>query len=377
MLKQSELGMAVGEVCRKLGIAEATFYVWRKECGGLGQSELKRLRLLEEESRKLKQLVADLSLDKAMLQEVVTKRALRPPSGVCGWACCASVSGSAWDVRCKSCRCPSRAIRTRPMLGIAVRSACGCERLPRAAATTDASVFFVILRREGWRENHKRIHRIYKEEGLFLRCCRPRRSRSARRRQSIKVAAAPNTLWGMDFVSDALSDDRRFRLLSMLNHFTNECLAIVVDQSLRVSEVAEAVSHLVAKRGKTEAIKLDIGSEFAGKVMDRWACERRGAGLFPPCTPTDNAIVESFSGRLRQECLNEHGFLSLADAQSKIEAWRRFYNDERPTVHWNGEPLRNSPENTGPKRVCRRRKRPKSLPSYGPVIVDGSISTGL
>ena len=134
----------------------------------------------------------------------------------------------------------------------------GCERV------------LVMLRREGWRDNHKRVHRIYKEEGLSLRHCRPRRSRSSRRRQPIKIATAPNTLWGMDFVSDALFDGRRIRLLPVLDHLTPECLEIVVDQSLRADDVAEAVTRLVVQRGKPDAIKVDNGSEFAGKVLDRW-----------------------------------------------------------------------------------------------------------
>ena len=133
------------------------------------------------------------------------------------------------------------------------------------------------------------------------------------------------------FLYDALFDGRRFRLLPVLDHVTHECLDSVVDQSLRAEDVASAVARRVAQRGKPEAINVDNGSELAGKVMDRWAYEngveldfsRRG-------TPTDNTMLESFNGRLRQECLNEHGFLSLADARSKIKAWRRFYNQERP-----------------------------------------------
>lgn len=188
-----------------------------------------------------------------------------------------------------------------------------------------------MLRREGWRDNHKRVQRLYKLEGLSLRLCRPRRSRSARRRPPIRSATAANTLWGMDFVGDALFDGRRFRLLTVIDHFTHECLDIVVDQSLRGEHVAEAMTRLVAQRGKPAAIKVDNGSEFAGKVVDRWAYEngveldfsRRG-------TPTDNALVENFNGRLRQECLNERGFLSLADARSKISEWRTFYTEDRP-----------------------------------------------
>lgn len=229
-----------------------------------------------------------------------------------------------------------------------------------------------MLRREGWRDNHKRVHRIYQEEGLSLRHYRPRRG-SSRRRQPIKVATAPNVLWGMDFVSDALFDGRRFRLLPVLDHFTHQCLEIVVNHSMRADDVVEAVARLVAQRGRPDAIKVDNGSEFAGKVMDRWAygngveldLSRRG-------TPTDNAMVESSNDRLRQECLNEHRFSSLADARSKVEAWRRFYNEERPTVHWRGKPLRYSPENTGPKRIPWHQKRAKSLPADGPAIGGGS-----
>jgi putative transposase len=228
-----------------------------------------------------------------------------------------AMSRSAFSYKAKARDCSAIRLRMREITQMRIHY--GCERV------------FVMLRREGWRDNHKRVHRLYKEEGLSLRHCRPRRSRSARRRQPIKVATAPNTLWGMDFVSDALFDGRRFRLLTVIDHFTHECVAIVVDQSLRGEHVAEAMARLVAQRGRPAAIKVDNGSEFAGKVMDRWAYEngveldfsRRG-------TPTDNAVVESFNGRLRQECLNEHWFLSLGDARSKIEMWRRFYNEERP-----------------------------------------------
>jgi len=228
-----------------------------------------------------------------------------------------SMSRSSFSYQAKARDCS--AIRQRMREITQTRIHYGCERI------------FVMLRREGWRDNHKRVHRLYKEEGLSLRLCRPRRNRSARRRQPIKRATAANTLWGMDFVSDALFDGRRFRLLTVIDHFTHECLDIVVDQSLRGEHVADAMTRLVAQRGKPAAIKVDNGSEFAGKVMDRWAYEngveldfsRRG-------TPTDNAVVESFNGRLRQECLNEHWFLSLADARRKIGAWRIFYNEDRP-----------------------------------------------
>ena len=177
-----------------------------------------------------------------------------------------------------------------------------------------------------------------------------------------------NDLWGMDFVSDALFDGRRFRTLTIVNHFTQECLGIVVDQSLRGEHVAEAMPRLVAERGLPTTIKVDNGSEFAGKVMDRWAYENGVALDFSRCsTPTDNALVESFNGRFRQDRLNEHWFLSLADAKCTLDAWRRFYNEERPhsAVAWK-TPAESAREH-GPKRILRGSRRSNFLPTAGPV----------
>lgn len=189
----------------------------------------------------------------------------------------------------------------------------------------------VMLRREGWRDNHKRVYRLYRAEGLSLRLKRPKRNKSARLRQPRMQSHAPNQVWSMDFVSDALFDGRRLRALTVIDHFTRECLAIEVGQSLKGEDVAAVMARLIATRGVPKSIKVDNGSEFAGRVMDRWAYEHRIELDFSrPGRPTDNASVESFNGRFRQECLNEHWFLSLVDARSKIEEWRRFYNEVRP-----------------------------------------------
>lgn len=135
----------------------------------------------------------------------------------------------------------------------------------------------------------------------------------------------------MDFVSDALFDGRRLRLLTIIDLFTRECLGIVVGQSLKSHDVQEALTAIARFRGNPDVLKTDNGSEFAGKVMDRRAYERNIEIDFSrPGKPTDNATVESFNGRLRQECLTENWFLSLADAREKIEAWRTFYTQVRP-----------------------------------------------
>lgn len=189
----------------------------------------------------------------------------------------------------------------------------------------------VLLRREGHPDNVKRIYRLYREEGLSLRLKRSRRNKAAQLRQPKQLAHAMNEIWRMDFVADALFDGRKLRMLTVVDLFTRQCLAIDVGQSLKGEDVVRTLNDITEQRGLPRTIKTDNGSEFISKVMDRWAYERGVELDFSrPGKPTDNAAVESFNGRLRQECLNAHWFLSLADAQAKIEAWRRDYNESRP-----------------------------------------------
>jgi putative transposase len=189
----------------------------------------------------------------------------------------------------------------------------------------------VMLKREGWPDNHKRVYRLYQAEGLSLRLKRPKRNKSARLRQPKQVATAINQIWSMDFVADALFDGRRLRALTVVDNYTRESLAIDVGQSLKGEDVVNTLNRIAAHRGLPETIKVDNGSEFISKVMDKWAYERGVELDFSrPGKPTDNAKVESFNGRLRQECLNAHWFLSLDDAKAKIEEWRQYYNESRP-----------------------------------------------
>ncbi|WP_379945143.1 IS3 family transposase [Marinobacter sp. LM1] len=360
-LKQAELGTPVPEVCRKMGISDATFYTWRKKYGGLGPSELKRLKQLEEENQRLKKLVADLSLDKAMLQDVVGKKALRPPRKrqlvadlqkryrVSERQACAVLQFSRASCRYQSVARDSSALSMRIREITLTRLHYGYRRV------------HVQLQREGWRDNHKRVYRLYRDQGLSLRLKRPKRNKAAKNRQPLQRATHPNHIWGMDFVSDALFDGRRLRLLTIIDLFTRECLGIVVGQSLKGHDVQEALTAIARFRGNPEVLKTDNGWEFAGKVMDRWAYERNIEIDFSrPGKPTDNATVESFNGRLRQECLNENWFLSLADAREKIEAWRAFYNQVRPhsALEWC------TPSDYARKHAVSRRKQEQLEPDF-------------
>ncbi len=189
----------------------------------------------------------------------------------------------------------------------------------------------VMLRREGFKDNHKRVYRLYKEQGLTLRHKRPKRNKAAQLRQPKTLAHTINQIWSMDFVADNLFDGRKLRMLTVVDCYSRESLAIHVGQSLKGDDVVRVLNAIVRGRGQPRTIKTDNGSEFISKVMDKWAYEHGVELDFSrPGKPTDNAMVESFNGRLRQECLNEHWFMSLTDAQDKIEAWRRFYNEARP-----------------------------------------------
>jgi len=189
----------------------------------------------------------------------------------------------------------------------------------------------VFLRREGVTVNHKRVYRIYRDEGLSVR--RRGRKRVAREaRLPLPTPIGPNELWSLDFVSDALAWGRRIRLLCIIDAYTREALAIEVDTSLSGERVARVLDRVIAERGaKPMNIVLDNGPELTSRALDQWAYER-GVHLrfIEPGKPVQNAFIESFNGRLRDECLNEHWFLSLADARRIIEAWRMDYNRSRP-----------------------------------------------
>jgi putative transposase len=188
----------------------------------------------------------------------------------------------------------------------------------------------VLLRREGWDINRKRTYRVYHAAGLMVR--RRKRKRIAGIERSIKVpAVGPNKSWSMDFVSDGLIDGRRLRCLNIVDDFTKECLAIEVDTSLPGYRVVEVLERLMEMRGLPESVTVDNGPEFAGKVLDEWAYRKQLRLQFiTPGKPQENAYIESFNGKFRDECLNEHWFISMRHARREIEAWRQEYNDIRP-----------------------------------------------
>lgn len=189
----------------------------------------------------------------------------------------------------------------------------------------------VLLRRDGWEVNHKRVYRLYREEGLNLRSKRPKRMASAAHRADKDVPKGLNDSWSMDFVSDSLFDGRRFRVLTIVDNFSRECLCLWAEQGIKGKDVVAALNNLKYARAVPNRIFLDNGPEFISKDLDLWAYKNGVVLDFSrPGKPQDNAMAESFNGSFRDECLNVNWFLSLADAKQKIEEWKIDYNEWRP-----------------------------------------------
>ena len=187
----------------------------------------------------------------------------------------------------------------------------------------------VLLAREGWQVNHKRVYRLYVEEKLGLRRKRGRKRSGVR--QPLAEPTGANQVWSVDFMTDALSSGRRFRTLNIVDDYTREALAIEVDTSLGGLRVVRVLEELKGRRGLPRQIRSDNGPEFLSRVLDQWAYEHGIEWHYiQPGRPMENGYVESFNGRFRDECLNENWFGDLAEARHTIEAWRQDYNQARP-----------------------------------------------
>lgn len=187
----------------------------------------------------------------------------------------------------------------------------------------------VLLRRSGEHVNHKRLHRIYCEAGLRIR--RKKRKHCVREGKPLVARTAANQEWALDFVHDAVACGRAIRVLSVVDAYTRECLALEVDTSFASRRVTRVLETIIAERGVPQAIRCDNGPELTSRHFLAWCVERQIELLhIQPGKPTQNARIESFHGRLREECLAVSWFQNLFDARRKIAAWREEYNEERP-----------------------------------------------
>ncbi|WP_125056461.1 IS3 family transposase [Ralstonia solanacearum] len=331
VLKEAEAGLKPAELCRKHGISEATYYNWKAKFGGMTVSEAQRLKELEQENSKLKRLLAESMLDNAALKDLLSRKLASPQAkreavrtlmteramGVTRACGLVGISRSLFHYESRR-RIDDEVLTGRMMAIAAQKRRYGYRRI------------HVLLQREGWLANHKRIWRLYSKAGLSVRKRRRKRI-AAVERKPLAVPTGPNQSWSMDFVSDGLAYGRRFRCLNVVDDYTRECLVIEVDTSLPGLRVKQVLERLKEMRGLPASITVDNGPEFAGKVLDAWAYEAGVTLSFiRPGKPVENAYIESFNGRFRDECLNEHWFVSMRHARQLIEEWRIEYNTERP-----------------------------------------------
>lgn len=187
-----------------------------------------------------------------------------------------------------------------------------------------------LLRREGVVANHKRVYRLYREANLSVRK-RRRRKLVMLDRPVLQAPTGPNEIWSIDFVMDSLANGKRIKCLTVVDDFTRECLDIAVDFGISGEYVAHVLERIAQFRGLPKAIRTDQGPEFTSRALDRWTY---GQGihlkLIAAGKPTQNAYIESFNGKFRDECLNDHYFNNLAHARAVIGEWRRDYNEARP-----------------------------------------------
>lgn len=188
----------------------------------------------------------------------------------------------------------------------------------------------VMLRREGWAVNRKRVYRLYSREEMQL-TRKKKQKRASHKRLPGELAIRANEKWSMDFVTDRFENGRYFRILTIVDQYTRECVALYPGISLRGEDVARCLSRVVKEREAPESITVDNGSEFYSQAMDSWAYRNSvELDFIRPGKPVENHYIESFNGRLRDECLNAHLFFDLQDAQKKLEIWREDYNTVRP-----------------------------------------------
>ena len=337
-LRKAEVALANGnttkEVCRELGVSEQTYYRWRREYGGMKLSQAKRLKELEKENQQLKRAVAELTLDKLILKEASEGKLLSPE----------------WRRRC--------VVQVRQRLGVSERKACRVlgqarttqRRIPKRREDEEALKEDVVkvarrfgrygyrmvtgmLRTGGWAVNHKRVERIWRQEGLKVPSKQPKRGRLWLTDGSC-IRLRPlyrHHVWAYDFVADRTHDGQPLKMLTVLDEYSRECLAIVVARRLQADDVLQTLSELFAEHGPPANLRSDNGPEFTARVVRQWLGELGVKTLFiAPGSPWENGYNESFNGTLRNELLKREIFYSLEEAKVLIEQWRREYNTHRP-----------------------------------------------
>ncbi|WP_139111458.1 IS3 family transposase [Sphingobium sp. Ndbn-10] len=329
-------GASTAEACRRIGVSEQTYYRWRKEYGGLKTDQARRMKDLEKENQRLRRAISDLTLDKLILQEAAPGKLLSPARRR---RCIDHVRGNL----------PIR-MSERRICRVLGQHRSTQRKVPRGADDEQALTEDIIalakqygrygyrrvtalLCHAGWTVNHKRVERIWRREGLKVPPRQPKRGRLWLNDGScIRLRPEyPGHVWAYDFVEGRTHDGRKFRILTIIDEASRECLALIVARQLRHEDVLAALADLFITRGPPANIRSDNGSEFIATAVQKWLGQIGVKTLYiAPGSPWENGYNESFNGSLRDELLNGEIFYSLAEAKVLIEAWRRHYNTVRP-----------------------------------------------
>ncbi|WP_407075129.1 IS3 family transposase [Panacagrimonas perspica] len=321
--------MAVKDLCRKHGFSEASYYLWRSKFGGMDVSDAKRLKALESENARLKKLLAESMLENEITREVLRKKVLTAPAKretVRAMQALGSTERRALAVVGMS----ASSLRYEPA---ADRNAVLREKIVKLAQRHrryGAEMIYLKLRQAGELVNHKRVERLYALEKLQVRRRRRKKIPVSERQPLVRPGAA-NEVWSMDFVFDRVASGRAIKMLVIVDDATHEAVAVIPEHAVGGEHLVRILDQVCSLRGRPAVIRSDNGAEFTGKAMLTWAHRNNVAlRLIEPGKPNQNAYVESFNGRLRDECLNEHWFTSLLHAKAVIAIWTREYNEERP-----------------------------------------------
>nr|WP_265611966.1 IS3 family transposase [Campylobacter jejuni] len=325
-------GQDVAAVCRELGVSEQTYYRWRNQYGGLKADDAKRLKELEKQNATLKRLLAEAELEKAALKELAGGKLLSPDRRR------AAVDHLKRKLRVSermACRLVglSRSAYRRPLKGDTVADPDRALREWLRAWAKDHPRYgyrraYHDARAEGWVVNHKKIQRLWRDEGLRVPQ-RRRRKRVGSSTVDAPTADAPNVVWAVDFQFDVDEHGRPIKICSIVDEHTRECIGGLVERSITADRLTAHLEDLVAARGAPAVLRSDNGPEFISEAMADWAGTRTGLSYIPPGSPWRNGYVESFNSRIRDECLNINSFYSLLHAQVIIGDWKDEYNHHR------------------------------------------------
>src|ERR1700758_1603617 len=275
---------------------------------------------------------------------------------------CSTLGADRTSIRYRSIRPDDAAVRARLRELAAIRRRFGYRRL------------HVLLRREGIIINHKKLRRLYREERLQVRR-RGGRKRALGTRAPMTLPQGPNQRWSLDFLSDAFADGRRFRILAIVDDFTRECLALVPDTSLPGLRVVRELDALIAARGRPVMCVSDNGTELTGITILRWSHSTQVEWHYiAPGKPQQNAFIESFNGRLRDELLNETLFTSLSHVREALATWKEDYNTVRPHSSLGHLPPADSAKLTAP--ASQRDGSLRAIGGYAPRPVATPSRTG-